>query len=51
MLHGVEGVGLAGLWANLVPVTLGNIVGGGGIVALAYWLCYRYGAGEKGEQR
>ncbi len=42
MLHGVEGVDLVGLFANLVPVTLGNVVGGGGLVALAYWLCYRY---------
>jgi formate/nitrite transporter FocA (FNT family) len=25
---------------NLVPVTLGNIVGGGGLVALTYWFCY-----------
>ena len=41
----------AGLWAgaevtagaivaNLVPVTLGNIVGGGALVALTYWLIY-----------
>ena len=28
------------LAANLVPVTLGNIVGGGGFVALVYWLAY-----------
>lgn len=26
---------------NLLPVTLGNVVGGGGGVALAYWLAYR----------
>lgn len=26
---------------NLIPVTLGNIVGGGVFVALAYWLAYR----------
>jgi len=26
--------------ANLVPVTLGNIVGGAGFVAAAYWFCY-----------
>lgn len=41
MVHGVPGVGLGGLLANLVPVTAGNVVGGGGLVALAYWLCYR----------
>jgi formate transporter len=25
------------LWKNLVPVTLGNIVGGGFFVGCAYW--------------
>jgi formate/nitrite transporter FocA (FNT family) len=28
------------LAANLLPVTLGNVVGGGGFVALVYWLAY-----------
>jgi formate/nitrite transporter len=28
------------LAANLVPVTLGNVAGGGGFVALVYWLAY-----------
>jgi formate/nitrite transporter FocA (FNT family) len=41
IVHGVPGVGFGGLLANLVPVTAGNVVGGGGLVALAYWLCYR----------
>lgn len=40
LLNGAEG-GIAGLLANLVPVTLGNIVGGAGGVALAYWAAYR----------
>lgn len=44
MLYGIEGVDLRGFIANLVPVTLGNLVGGGGLVALAYWLCYRFRA-------
>lgn len=35
-----EGIGAAALIANLVPVTLGNIVGGSGLVALTYWLVY-----------
>lgn len=37
------GVGptLAGMAANLLPVTLGNVVGGGGLVALIYHLVYR----------
>lgn len=34
-------VSLAGFLGNLVPVTLGNIVGGAGGVALTYWLAYR----------
>lgn len=34
-------VSLAGFLTNLVPVTLGNIVGGAGGVALTYWLAYR----------
>jgi len=43
MLAGAEGVGVAGLVGNLVPVTLGNIVGGGVFVALVYWLIYLHG--------
>lgn len=31
---------VGGLVANLVPVTLGNIVGGGALVALVYWIIY-----------
>lgn len=40
------GIGAAGLnWgsffvANLIPVTLGNIIGGAGIVGFGYWLVY-----------
>jgi formate/nitrite transporter len=37
------GFDLAGLIGNLIPVTLGNIVGGSGLVALVYWLIYRRG--------
>lgn len=43
MLAGAEGVGVSGLIGNMVPVTLGNIVGGGVFVALVYWLIYLYG--------
>lgn len=35
------GVGWAGLVSNLVPVTLGNIAGGSGMVALVYYMVYR----------
>ena len=42
MLAGAESATAAGFLANLIPVTLGNIVGGGGFVALVYWLIYQY---------
>lgn len=32
--------GVAGFLGNLVPVTLGNIVGGSVLVALVYWIIY-----------
>lgn len=35
-------VTFAGFLKNLAPVTLGNIVGGGLLVALVYWLVYLY---------
>jgi formate/nitrite transporter len=35
-----DGVTLASFLGNLVPVTLGNIVGGSIFVALVYWLIY-----------
>jgi formate transporter len=28
------------LWTNLLPVTLGNIVGGGVMVGFVYWVVY-----------
>ncbi len=28
-------------WVNLLPVTLGNIVGGGGLVGCVYWIIYK----------
>jgi formate transporter len=31
----------SGYLHNLVPVTLGNIVGGSGLVALVYWMIYK----------
>ena len=43
MLAGAEGVTATGFLANLIPVTLGNIVGGGVFVALIYWLIYLRG--------
>jgi formate/nitrite transporter len=38
---GLPAVNWAGLLWNLIPVTLGNIVGGGGMVAAVYYLVYR----------
>ncbi len=40
MLAGAGDVSVAGLIHNLVPVTIGNIIGGAGLVALVYWLIY-----------
>ena len=34
------GLTAMGLVRNLVPVTLGNIVGGGVLVGLVYWFVY-----------
>ena len=44
---GAPGVTVAGMVGNLVPVTLGNVVGGVGLVGLTYWLCYRPGRGTE----
>jgi formate transporter len=35
----------AGIAHNLVPVTLGNIVGGAGFVGFVYWAIYQKGLG------
>jgi formate/nitrite transporter FocA (FNT family) len=34
-----------GIIHNLLPVTLGNILGGSGFVGLVYWVIYRKGLG------
>jgi formate/nitrite transporter len=36
-----------GLARNLLPVTLGNLVGGAGMVGLVYWVIYRRGAAHE----
>lgn len=43
---------LFGIIHNLVPVTLGNIVGGAGLVGVMYWAIYRaaFGAAYLGEK-
>lgn len=35
-----SGIETIDLLRNLLPVTLGNIIGGSGLVALVYWVCY-----------
>ncbi len=40
MIANGGGIDIGAIVANLVPVTLGNIVGGSGLVALTYWLVY-----------
>lgn len=45
LIRGAESVTLAGMVLdNLLPVTLGNMIGGGILVGLVYWLCYRHAA-------
>jgi len=39
-VHGVEGAAVGGALANIVVVTLGNIVGGTLLVAAVYWSVY-----------
>lgn len=38
----LTGLNIEGFINNLVPVTLGNIVGGALVIGLAYWYVYRY---------
>jgi formate/nitrite transporter len=46
-----EALTWAGLWLNLVPVTIGNIVGGGGLVGAVYWFIYLRGRQMSGATR
>jgi formate/nitrite transporter len=41
----VSAITLAGIVHNLIPATLGNIVGGGGFVGFVYWAIYRRSLG------
>jgi formate transporter len=40
---------MTGIIHNLVPVTLGNIVGGAGLVGAMYWMIYRAAFGGSGK--
>lgn len=48
ILLGGQGVTWEGFAGNLLPVTLGNLAGGAGLVGLVYWVIYRRGAREDG---
>ncbi len=51
IFHGTEEVSwLSFLLANLLPVTLGNLVGGAGMVGLVYWVIYRRGSDGSNRQ-
>lgn len=48
LIHGDVGVGWAeAIWWNLVPATLGNLIGGAVLVALLFW----YAFGQHPERR
>jgi formate/nitrite transporter FocA (FNT family) len=47
---GGETLSWFGLFSNLVPVTLGNIVGGGLMVALVYYFVYRHSANARDQK-
>jgi len=40
------GLDVLAMIGNLVPVTIGNVIGGSGFVALVYWLVYLRGEGR-----
>ena len=40
IMLGVDGVTVSGFVGNLIPVTLGNVVGGSVFVAMTYWIVY-----------
>lgn len=44
-------VEIAGLFRNLVPVIAGNVVGGSVLVALVYYVIYRWSGPTKGDSR
>jgi len=49
MFHGSTNISIIDFLNNLVPVTLGNIIGGSVFVALTYWVCYiRESNGKQG---
>jgi formate/nitrite transporter len=47
--HSFSAIGWPALLDNLIPVTIGNIIGGGVLVGAVYWFIYLRRAAEKGE--
>ncbi len=47
MFQGASDISIMDFIANLIPVTLGNIIGGSVFVALVYWICYVRGESSK----
>lgn len=45
----IENINFSHILGNLIPVTLGNIIGGA-FVALSYWAIYKYSASKKAQQ-
>ncbi len=50
ILQGGSGITLADFVGNILPVTVGNIVGGSVFVALVYWLCYLHTGNQDQEE-
>ncbi len=48
---GTSAITWAGFFSNLVPVILGNLVGGSVLVGLVYYLIYRRGQSQQGKVR
>lgn len=42
MLQNNSDISMVDFWGNIIPVSLGNIIGGSVLVALVYWVCYLY---------
>lgn len=48
---GGDPISWTGAWVNFAVVTIGNVIGGTGLVALVYWFVYLCGDGMSPEAR
>jgi len=39
----INKLNVSGLFGNLIPVTLGNVIGGALVMGLSYWYVYKRG--------